>query len=134
MSGASNGVICQHCKKFSANRPRRLCWACYYNNSIRERYAPETTNGVVAGLSNLLGMSEIDANTLREENRQRVGRLPDSFTNAPPGSPEKKMILAMRARLKQSLHHPLDLKVDLRLFPARIPGIDIDTRKRKNNG
>lgn len=31
---------CQHCNERPIGRPRQLCWVCYYEPSIREKYAP----------------------------------------------------------------------------------------------
>jgi hypothetical protein len=35
-------MICQHCKKLAAKRPRQLCWGCCRDIGIRERY-PSTS-------------------------------------------------------------------------------------------
>ena len=35
-------MLCRHCKKVKANRPRGLCWSCYYSPSVREKY-PSTS-------------------------------------------------------------------------------------------
>lgn len=34
--------ICQHCKKSRINRPRKLCWSCYYTPGVKELY-PSTS-------------------------------------------------------------------------------------------
>lgn len=30
---------CKHCQKVPSNRPRGLCWSCYYRPGVREQYA-----------------------------------------------------------------------------------------------
>lgn len=30
--------VCRHCKRKKINRPRGLCWTCYYTAGVRERY------------------------------------------------------------------------------------------------
>jgi len=29
-------MICRHCQKSKVNRPRGLCWSCYYRPGVRE--------------------------------------------------------------------------------------------------
>ena len=33
-------MSCRNCGKPKVNRPRGLCWGCFYCLAIRERYAP----------------------------------------------------------------------------------------------
>ncbi len=33
-------MICRHCHRKKVNRPRGLCWRCYYRPGVRERYPP----------------------------------------------------------------------------------------------
>jgi hypothetical protein len=84
---------CRHCQQGKVNRPRGLCWTCYYRPTIREQY-PSTSKFGRRGLGNFYGAAPI----------------PVRPTTAPPGSPEKVAILAERARLKQSLWHPDDAR------------------------
>lgn len=43
--------ICRHCRRPSVNRPRGLCWTCYYEPGVRDlfpvtsKYAPLATRG-----------------------------------------------------------------------------------------
>lgn len=83
--------ICRNCHAKKPNRPRGLCWTCYYSPGVRDRY-PSTSKYGRRGVGNFNGN----------------GRLPDKPTDALPGSPQKVAILAERARLKQSLWHPDD--------------------------
>ena len=32
------GEACKHCGKGKVNRPRGLCWVCYYTPGVRYRY------------------------------------------------------------------------------------------------
>jgi len=83
--------ICRHCGKSKVNRPRGLCWSCYYRPGVRETY-PSTSKFARRGNGNFSGK----------------GALPTHSTSAAPGSAEKLAVLAERVRLKQSLWHPDD--------------------------
>jgi hypothetical protein len=83
--------ICRHCLKSKVNRPRGLCWSCYYRPGVRDQY-PSTSKYARRGVGNFNG------NTLP----------PPEPTTAAPGTPEKMAVLELRAKLKQSLWHPLD--------------------------
>jgi hypothetical protein len=88
-------VVCKHCRQRKVNRPRGLCWTCYYTPGVKNLH-PSVSKFGRRGVGGL--------------NRNR---LPDGPTDAPPGSEAKLAILAERARLNVSLWHPLD---------ARYPG------------
>ncbi len=85
--------MCRHCQSRPVNRPRGLCWGCYYSPGIREQY-PSTSKFARRGegVSNFKGPVPL-------------ARVP---TAALPGTPEKVATLADRARNMQSLFHPLD--------------------------
>lgn len=85
------GTICRHCGKAKVNRPRGLCWSCFYRPGVRDAY-PSTSKFARRGVGNFCGAAP----------------LPASPTTAAPGSAEKIAILAERARLKQTLWHPED--------------------------
>jgi hypothetical protein len=38
-------ALCRHCVKRKANRPRGMCWACYYTPGVREMYEPQSAAG-----------------------------------------------------------------------------------------
>ncbi len=84
-------MVCRHCQKVPARRPRGLCWSCYYKPGVRELYAPfcDPHHG-----SDFFG-------------RERLASEP---TRALPGSPEKVAVLEARARSRVSLWHPLDAR------------------------
>lgn len=84
-------MLCRHCQETNANRPRGLCWTCYYQPDVRERYGPVSKYG-------RRGLGNFNGNT----------GLPAFPTTALPGSAEKIAILEQRARLRQSLFHPED--------------------------
>lgn len=86
-------MLCRHCQKTKSNRPRGLCWTCYYTAGVRELY-PSTSKFARRGVGNFNGNAP----------------LPDRPTDAPPGSEAKILILAERARLKQALFHPADAR------------------------
>jgi hypothetical protein len=84
-------MMCRHCRRSRANRPRGLCWGCYYAPGLRDRY-PSTSKFARRGV----GVGSDPA---------RPATAP---TRALPGTPEKIAILEQRARSHQDLWHPLD--------------------------
>lgn len=76
------------------NRPRGLCWSCYYAPGVRDRY-PSTSKYARRGAGNGFG----------------GGAMPTP-TAALPGTPEKLAVLAGRAARKERLWHPLDADYD----------------------
>jgi hypothetical protein len=93
-------MFCRHCGRARVNRPRGLCWSCYYTPGLRERY-PSTSKFAQRGVHDFNG---------------RVA-LPPVPTRALPGTPEKVRILQERARNHQALWHPNDasFEIDIRL-------------------
>jgi hypothetical protein len=91
---------CRHCRRGKVTRPRGLCWACYYQPGVREKYPSPS----------IFGRRGID---------DFYGRItPPPFpTAALPGTPEKIAILTQRAELGQELFHPNDALLDRRLVP-----------------
>jgi hypothetical protein len=85
---------CRHCQCRRANRPRGLCWSCYYRPGLRDLF-PSTSKYCRRGVADFYG---------------RIV-LPAVPTAALPGTPEKVCILEDRARLGVSLWHPLDATV-----------------------
>jgi hypothetical protein len=88
-------MMCRHCHTHRSNRPRGLCWTCYYTPGVRARF-PSTSKFARRGLDDFNGRAP----------------LPAEPTCAPPGSAEKVAILEQRARLKMSLWHPHDAPMD----------------------
>jgi hypothetical protein len=88
--------LCRHCEKVKSNRPRGLCWSCYYTPGVRDMY-PSTSKFARRGVADFNGRA----------------RLPEP-TDALPGTPEKVRVLEERARQGQQLWHPLDAKLDRR--------------------
>jgi hypothetical protein len=84
-------MLCRHCGRAPTNRPRGLCWSCYYTPGVRDLY-PSTSKFARRGV----GISN-----------GRV-QLPAVPTRALPGTPEKVAILEERARNHQGLWHPAD--------------------------
>ena len=87
--------LCRHCQKVKSNRPRGLCWSCYYTPGVRDQY-PSTSKFARRGVSDFNGQATPAARP----------------TAAPPGSAEKVDVLAERARLGLSLWHPHDAPMD----------------------
>src|SRR5688572_3585844 len=88
---ATSAAVCRNCGRSKVNRPRGLCWTCYYTPGVKDLY-PSTSKYARRGEGNFTGNAP----------------LPPIPTTAPPGSPEKLEVLAQRARNKQALWHPLD--------------------------
>jgi hypothetical protein len=88
-------MLCRHCQRVPSNRPRGLCWSCYYTPGVRELY-PSTSKFARRGVGDFTGEA----------------RLAAQPTDARPGSAEKVAILEERARLGLSLWHPLDAPMD----------------------
>lgn len=38
-------MTCLHCSRRKVNRPRGLCWKCYYCPGVREMYGPRGAAG-----------------------------------------------------------------------------------------
>jgi hypothetical protein len=89
-------MLCRHCGRVPSNRPRGLCWSCYYTPGIREKY-PSTSKFARRGLDDFNGRCP----------------TPDAPTSALPGTPEKVLVLMERARKRQSLWHPADAPMDI---------------------
>jgi hypothetical protein len=83
-------TLCRHCKRHSVNRPRGLCWTCYYTPGVRDSYP--STSKYAAKYTEPTGMY----------------RLPDTSTEAVPGTPDKEAVLTERATAGVNLFHPLD--------------------------
>jgi hypothetical protein len=86
---------CRHCGHPRVNRPRGLCWSCYYKPGVRDCY-PSTSKFARRGVTDFNGRFV----------------LPPTPTRALPGSPEKVAVLEQRARLGQALWHPDDARFD----------------------
>ena len=84
-------MLCRHCQHKKANRPRGLCFGCYYAPGVREQYQP-TSPFAHRGVT--------DTYSTRP--------LPAQPTNAPAGSAEKINVLMERAAAQTALWHPAD--------------------------
>jgi hypothetical protein len=84
-------MICRHCNRVPVNRPRGLCWSCYYTPGVRDLY-PSTSKFARRGVANFCGQAA----------------KPAEPTEALPGTPEKVAVLEERARQGQALWHPAD--------------------------
>src|SRR5579871_4313054 len=88
-------MLCRHCQRVQSNRPRGLCWSCYYTPGVRDLY-PSTSKFARRGVGG---------------GNAKVAQPPEP-TQAVPGSAEKVAILEERARLRLSLWHPADAPMD----------------------
>lgn len=96
-------TICRHCRQSSVNRPRGLCWSCYYKPGIRELY-PSTSKYARRGVGNFCGNAP----------------LPVAPTESLPGTAERLVVLAERAARHEALWHPDDALAE----PAPDPAIN----------
>lgn len=83
--------LCRHCSKGTVNRPRGLCWQCYYTPGLKERY-PSTSKYAHRGV----GGGDADR------------PMPPEPTDTQPGSAERLAVLEERARNGFGLWHPED--------------------------
>jgi hypothetical protein len=88
-------MLCRHCQKVKSNRPRGLCWSCYYTPGVRDLF-PSTSKFARRGVGNF----------------NRRAKLPSCPTAALPGTQEKVAVLEERALLGVSLWHPLDATIE----------------------
>ena len=84
-------MLCRHCHERKVNRPKGLCFSCYYRDGVRVMY-PSTSKFAARGTG--LG------------NRRRP--LPIEPTDARPGSALKVAVMMERAARGELLFHPKD--------------------------
>lgn len=94
-------MVCRHCAKSKVNRPRGLCWSCYYTPGVKELY-PSTSKFARRGVGNFTGHAS----------------LPPVPTTAAPGTPEKLAVLEQRARSNLAIFHPADARYEGDLRPV----------------
>lgn len=82
-------MICVHCERRAANRPRGLCWPCYNAPGVREQYGSAAAKFGKRGAGT-------------------TGKKPPPPTEARPGSEEKILELQRRAEAEELLFHPAD--------------------------
>lgn len=83
-------MICRHCQKKPANRPRGLCWSCYYRPSVKEAYPSESKYA------------------RRVKADFHAPAHPCTPTGALPGTEEKIAVLEGRAERGEELFHARD--------------------------
>jgi hypothetical protein len=111
------GPKCRHCGHDRVNRPRGLCWTCYYTPGVRENYS-SGSKYAYRGIGN--------------GNNKR--KLPTEPTTAPPGSPAKVAILEARAASGCALWHPDDVTDIAPALPAYVPVVRHKrTRRSESN-
>jgi hypothetical protein len=95
---------CLHCGRSKVNRPRGLCWTCYYTDGVRENYSCDPVFGR-RGVSN----GHIEP------------RLAPSGTEAIPGTEAKIQVMAERAAVGLSIFHPDDRYHTLAALAWKVP-------------
>jgi hypothetical protein len=84
--------VCRHCRSGKVNRPRGLCWTCYYSPGVRDEYH----SGSKYARRGFGG-----ANTGKLP-------LPAEPTDARPGTAAKIAVLRKRASRGEHLWHADD--------------------------
>lgn len=87
-------VRCRHCQREKVNRPRGLCWGCYYKPGVRVMYPSTSKYG------NRYGMDFNDA-----------AKTPRP-TSALPGSEDKIRVMIRRGDNQESIFHPQDAQIE----------------------
>lgn len=85
--------ICVHCKKSKVNRPKNLCWNCYYTPGVKDLY-PSNSKFSRRGIGN--GCHPV--------------KRPRKPTTAPPGSLRKMRVMLNRIKRLETVDHPRDAK------------------------
>ncbi|MFO0806061.1 MAG: hypothetical protein U0791_23395 [Gemmataceae bacterium] len=87
---------CRHCRdpRKAVNRPRGLCWNCFYSPGVRERF-PSTSKYARRGIGNL---------------GHCLPGLAAVPTTAAPGTPEKLSVMEARAEAGLAIFHPADAR------------------------
>lgn len=98
-----DGRMCQHCNSMRANRPRGLCWTCYYAPGRRDLY-PSTSKYGRRGVC--------------EEDFHGGLQSPPLPTDAVPGTEDKIRVLEQRAAMLCSLWHEDDATLRAMAFDA----------------
>jgi hypothetical protein len=98
--------VCVRCKVNKPNRPRGLCWHCYYTPGVRERYGPTTVHGRRGIGHNDSGAKPLD---------------PRGGTAHPPGSLGRIAVMEERAELGYAILHPDDAKDYSHADPSEAP-------------
>lgn len=86
-------LVCRHCKVNKANRPRQMCWTCYYTPGVKELYTSQ-------------------CKYTRRGRGLQAGGLPLDTLICPhlPGTVEKVAFMEDRARREVQVFHPKDAK------------------------
>ncbi len=103
-------AMCRHCHQYHVNRPRGLCWRCFYTPGVKERYQI-TSKFARRGIGNGF----------------KPSTLPEPVPHIEPGSPEKLSLLAARAARGLSLFHPAEPRL-VPVQPAVLPSYKRDPR------
>ena len=90
-------MLCRHCNRVPSNRPRGLCWSCYYRPGVRES----------------VPVHEQVRPPRRRGPASAACRCPDAPTERLPGSPEKVLILMEAPASARACWHPADAPMDV---------------------
>ena len=88
-------LICKRYSKSHVTRPRGLCWTCYYTPGVKEIF-PVDPKHARRRLGNFNGYP----------------KLSDIPTTATPGTPEKLVVMEVRAKAGLAIFHPRDARFE----------------------
>jgi hypothetical protein len=95
--------ICRHCGRPRSLRRRGLCYGCYFEPGVREKYEPTS-----AMANRGSGLTVVPARKVEKDKKDRA-RRPCPFA---PGSPERIQKLEDRAYFGLPLWTPGDVRWD----------------------
>lgn len=95
-------TLCAHCGKGRINRPRGLCWNCYYTPGVKELH-PSTSKYAKRGIGNGQNFDP---------------PFPAQPTTHAPGTPGKLALLEQRAKDRVAIFHPADARFEGDALPV----------------
>ena len=116
--------ICRHCSKKKINRPRGLCWTCYYS-PVRDLYgAPNPKTAKYAGFA------KTAVNTGYAPSRPVPAHM---LTSAEPGSEDKIRAMELRYLLGLSLTDESEPRYESETYIPERLGIHRHRDDRRHN-
>jgi hypothetical protein len=98
--------VCRNCSNpaHAVNRPRGLCWRCFYTPGVKEAFGYFARTGSVHSVRGALRTPTLRVN-------HNIGRpVAPAPTTAVPGTPEKIEVMRLRAEARYAVLHPADAK------------------------
>lgn len=99
-------MLCRHCQTKKANRPRGLCWPCYYTPGVKELYPSTSKYGRRHDLTSPSGYEQ----KLEQEYAKSPLWKPSDLAST---DPRYRELVAAREAEKLPARHPGDRAPDL---------------------